>query len=77
MARGYGRDYWWMGEREMPRQRPGGRYDDQYRRFSARTHPHFSPVGGMEASGSVTDPDARRRIHARENQWFSDWTRWF
>jgi hypothetical protein len=73
----YGHDYWWMGEREMPPQRSRNPYDEAYRRFSAQTHPRFSPVGGMEPGGGAGYPRDRSRIHSRENQWFSDWTRWF
>ena len=74
---GYGRDYWWMGERAMPPQGFGGRYDTAYHRFSERTHPRYSPVGGMRPGrGAGFDPRRPPRP-ARENVWFSDWTRWF
>ena len=73
----YGRDYWWLGERAMPRGRYGSDYDRGYRNFDERNHPRFSPVGGMYphvgggyAAGSMPRP-------IREGTWFSDWTRWF
>ncbi|MEX2581712.1 MAG: hypothetical protein WD766_00425 [Gemmatimonadota bacterium] len=73
----YGRDYWWIGERAMPSQPFGGRYDEAYRNFSERTHPHYSPVGGMQPGGGPAYDSARSPGRQRENVWFSDWTRWF
>lgn len=74
---GYGRDYWWIGERAMQRQgRPVG-YDQSYRRFSRQTRPRFSPVGGMYGpvggwtmAGNTPEP-------LREYRHFNEWTRWF
>ena len=75
--RGYGRDYWWLGEHELRRRGGFGRYDEAYERFSERTHPRFSPVGGMypPMGGRHFSTHPPRPI--RENTWFSDWTRWF
>jgi len=65
-----------MGERAMPRQPFDRGYDEMYR-FTAETHPRFSPVGGMEPGFGSWYPGRNPRIHDREHKWFSDWTRWF
>ena len=74
---GYGRDYWWIGEREMQRNAGPASYDDSYRRFSRQTRPRFSPVGGMYGPvggwtmvGNAPEP-------LREYRHFNEWTRWF
>ena len=74
---GYGRDYWWLGEHELRRRGQLGGYDAGYQRFDERTHPRFSPVGGMypPVGGGYYSRHAPRPL--RENMWFSDWTRWF
>jgi hypothetical protein len=74
--RGYGRDYWWLGEREMERR--GGRtsYDAGYHRFDEQTRPRFSPVGGMyPAMGGSASMRPPREL--RDPRHFSEWTRWF
>lgn len=76
-SRPYGRDYWWLGEREMERQGLRGRYDENFRRFSEENRPRFSPVGGMypPMGGRFAAGNAPRPL--REHGHFSDWTRWF
>jgi hypothetical protein len=75
---GYGGDYWWMGERAMPRQGRGRTgYDQGYREFSERNRPRFSPVGGMHNAMGGDYAAGRAPRPLRENTWFSEWTRWF
>ncbi|MEX2570847.1 MAG: hypothetical protein WD737_06040 [Gemmatimonadota bacterium] len=71
----YQGDYWWLGEREMDRRGQSGSYDEAYRRFDHLAHPHYSPIGGMQA-GVGSGPLPRRRP-LRDSTRFSDWTRWF
>jgi hypothetical protein len=70
----YGGDYWWMGSRGIPSRGFAGPYDEAYRRFSEQTHPRYTPIDGMQPGMGARGRD---RINDRENQWFSDWTRWF
>jgi len=71
------RDLWWLGEREMRGQRSASSYDDRYGRFSAETHPLYSPIGGMHPAMGGEHAARRPPRPLRENTWFSDWTRWF
>jgi hypothetical protein len=73
---GYGRDYWWLGEHELERQGYRPSYDEAYRRFDERTHPRYSPVGGMY--GPMGGSYVRRAPGPlRDPRRFSEWTRWF
>jgi hypothetical protein len=73
----YGRDYWWLGEREMERHAGAQGYDDAYRRFSESHHPRFTPVGGMYPAMGGSYSTHRPPRPLREPMWFSEWTRWF
>lgn len=75
--RGYGGDYWWLGEREMRRNPQYHQYDRAYERFDERTHPRYSPVGGMYGAMGGEYAYHRPPRPLRDEIWFSDWTRWF
>lgn len=73
---GYGgRDSWWTGGPDRGRETSS--YDRAYLEFHERSHPRYSPVGGNyhAMGGSYTRGRMPRPL--REDQWFSDWTRWF
>ncbi len=76
-GRGRGRDLWWLGYHGYAEDYRPGPYDEQYRAFHQRSHPRFSPIGGMYPA--MGGEYARRGPRARlsYDRWFSDWTRWF
>jgi hypothetical protein len=76
-GKGYGGDYWWLGERELRRRGFASRYDSRYRDRPRAYRPRFSPVGGMygPVGGMSTRGQPPRPLS--EPTRFSDWTRWF
>lgn len=75
----YAADYWWLGEHALGHGRYGSDFadDERFRRFSQRTRPHYSPVGGMYPPMGGSYLKDRTPGPLRESTRFSDWTRWF
>lgn len=75
----YAEDYWWLGEHALGHGRYGSDFadDERFRRFSQRTRPRYSPVGGMYPPMGGSFLEDRTPGPLRESTRFSEWTRWF